>query len=122
VFVQQQVAAVLGWTSPRPPDRRNGFFDLGMDSLMALDLKNRLQAAFGLPLRATVVFNYSTVDALADFLIRQIVPPSAGAQPAGPAAEVDAPADTLSEEELVRLFDEQIEAIDRGAVPRSDNG
>ena len=42
-----------------------------MDSLMALDLKNRLQDGFGLTLRATVVFNYSTIDALADFLATQ---------------------------------------------------
>ncbi len=130
-FVHLEVAAVLGWTNPRPPDRRSGFFDLGMDSLMALDLKNRLQAAFGLPLRATVVFNYSTVDALAEFLTRQLMPLSAAEQLAPAStmeqavsapAEVDSPADTLSEEELVRLFDEQIEAIDRDAVPRSDNG
>ena len=93
-----------------------------MDSLMALDLKNRLQAAIGLPLRATVVFNYSTVDTLAEFLMRQIAPPTASDGPEGATAESPGvPTDALSDKELVRFFDEQLAAIEGTATPQPGN-
>jgi acyl carrier protein len=135
-FVQQQVAAVLGWSHARPPDPWRGFFDLGMDSLMALDLKNRLQAALGLPLRGTVVFNHSTVNALAEFLALQLAPSSTLGRPAEPVLatrgpdtgnpgtgkpETPAHADPIGDAELLRLIDEQLEAIERGAPARPDH-
>ncbi|MDE3155804.1 MAG: LLM class flavin-dependent oxidoreductase [Acidobacteriota bacterium] len=107
--LQQQVAAVLALPGGRLPDPRTGFFEMGMDSLMALDLKKRLQADFGLELRATVVFNYPTVQALAGFLSDLLAAPASPPAPAAPAA-VDP--ESLSEAELVRLLDEQLEAID----------
>ncbi len=64
-YVRKEVATVLGWTAGTLPDAGKGFFDMGMDSLTALELKNRLQSSLGLTLRATVVFNHSTVGALA---------------------------------------------------------
>jgi acyl carrier protein len=113
--VRASVMSSLGWAEDRVLEARRGFFDLGMDSLMALDLKNRLQDAFGLPLRATVVFNYSTVESLADFLAQQFVPASGRA-----AAGDDAPAtaketaETLSDEDALKFFDEQLAAIEPG--------
>ena len=107
------VSAVLGWKSAHTPDLRRGFFDLGMDSLMALDLKNRLQESLGLPLRATVVFNYSTIDALSDFLTDHFAPsdvkPSVAEQSvdATPAANID----SLSDEDTMRLLDQQLAAL-----------
>jgi natural product biosynthesis luciferase-like monooxygenase protein len=121
-LVHQQVGDVLGWMEARPADRSRGFFDLGMDSLMALDLKNRLQSEFGLALSATTVFNYSTVDGLADFLTDQLAPTSASESPPTEAmmdlATIDLTAieslpeiDDLSDADVLRLLDEQIAAI-----------
>ncbi|HVC19686.1 MAG TPA: MupA/Atu3671 family FMN-dependent luciferase-like monooxygenase [Vicinamibacterales bacterium] len=113
--LQQQVAAVLALPGGRLPDPRGGFFEMGMDSLMALELKKRLQADFGVELRATAVFNYPTVQALADFLAGLLGAASTAAPtaPAGPAtATIAADSDRLSDAELVRLLDEQLEAID----------
>lgn len=116
-LVHQQVAAVLGWSDASTPDVRRGFFDLGMDSLMALDLKNRLQDALGLPLRATVVFNYSTVDTLADFLARQLAP----AASLVPVDAVDVTTDdltTLSDDETMRMLDQQLAALESAEADR----
>ncbi|MEO5330727.1 MAG: SDR family NAD(P)-dependent oxidoreductase [Magnetococcus sp. YQC-5] len=44
-------------------------FDLGIDSLTAVELKNKLEAEMGLALGSSLVFNYPTIDALATFLM-----------------------------------------------------
>lgn len=44
-------------------------FDLGIDSLTAVELKNNLEADIGLSLGSSLVFNYPTIDTLADYLI-----------------------------------------------------
>jgi natural product biosynthesis luciferase-like monooxygenase protein len=100
--VQREVASVLGWKGDKLPDPRRGFFEMGMDSLMAMDLKNRLQSALGRPLRATVVFNYSTVEALSEFLATGCTPTESAA--ASPSEG--------SQAELERLVDAQIAAVE----------
>ncbi|MGE3806182.1 MAG: SDR family NAD(P)-dependent oxidoreductase, partial [Gemmataceae bacterium] len=67
--VQQQVARVLGLPAGQLPDLKKGFFELGMDSLMAVELRNRLQKELGTPLHATLVFDYPNVEALANYLV-----------------------------------------------------
>ncbi|HWF67141.1 MAG TPA: acyl carrier protein, partial [Acidobacteriaceae bacterium] len=42
--------------------------DIGLDSLMAVDLKNRLQIALGQELSPTVIFDYPTVFEIAGML------------------------------------------------------
>jgi phthiocerol/phenolphthiocerol synthesis type-I polyketide synthase B len=52
-------------------DRRQNFGTLGLDSLMALELRNQLEGMLGLSLSATVTFNFPTVQRLARFLAGQ---------------------------------------------------
>ncbi|WP_197041558.1 type I polyketide synthase, partial [Chondromyces apiculatus] len=70
--VREDVARVLslGSASDTPVDRP--LQELGLDSLMALELRNRLSARIGKPLSATVVFDHPTVEALSRFLIGRI--------------------------------------------------
>ena len=49
-------------------DAERGLFDMGLDSLMALDLRSRLEAGVGRSLPSTLAFNYPTAVALAAFL------------------------------------------------------
>ncbi|NVJ08010.1 SDR family NAD(P)-dependent oxidoreductase, partial [Myxococcus sp. AM001] len=67
--VRQQVAGVLGLDPKRPIPSGRGFADLGMDSLMAVELRERLQRVVGQPLSATLVFNYPNVQALTEYLV-----------------------------------------------------
>jgi CheY-like chemotaxis protein len=69
--VTGQVSAVLGLELARAPAPDTALMDLGMDSLMALELRNRLSAYLppsGGALPATFVFNYPTIGAIAGYL------------------------------------------------------
>ncbi|MBW4594596.1 MAG: SDR family NAD(P)-dependent oxidoreductase [Brasilonema angustatum HA4187-MV1] len=79
--VRTQVAKVLGLNSPESVDWQKGFFDLGMDSLTSIDLRNRLQTTLDVSLPATLAFDYPTVAALVDYLISEVLLPEFAAPP-----------------------------------------
>ncbi|MFI9011034.1 SDR family NAD(P)-dependent oxidoreductase [Actinosynnema sp. NPDC053489] len=65
-LVSSHTAVVLGRTDG--VDARRAFKDLGFDSLTAVELRNRLAAALGVKLPATLTFDHPTPDALATHL------------------------------------------------------
>ncbi|MGA9313436.1 MAG: SDR family NAD(P)-dependent oxidoreductase, partial [Solirubrobacteraceae bacterium] len=71
-FVRAEVATVLGHISPRTIDTKTPFKDLGIDSLAAVELRNRLQAATELRMPPTMVFDHPTVVELANYLIEEL--------------------------------------------------
>jgi len=103
-LVRVQLAEMLRFDSPDRIDRKRRLMDLGLDSLMAVELRGRLAGALGLekPLSATIAFDYPTLDALADHLEDVIV----GPEPASLADPLAGRAD-----ELEHLDDEEVEAL-----------
>jgi acyl carrier protein len=100
-YVREEVAKVLGAAEGAkaiPPGA--GFFELGMDSLMSVELKKRLERGAGRTLPSTLTFNYPNAAALAAFLGGALAPAAEPAVPAAPAAPASGPIDQLSESEL----------------------
>ncbi|WP_175797739.1 non-ribosomal peptide synthetase/type I polyketide synthase [Burkholderia ambifaria] len=95
--IDRAVAQVLGFGAATL-DRDLGFFEMGMDSLMALDVRTQLEKVLGIPLSVALLFDHPTVNALADFLAEQSspTPPDTSAAPtqavpSRPAAPAVAP-------------------------------
>ncbi len=78
-LVRAHVAAVLRYADADEVDPQRPFTDLGFDSLTAVELRNRLRAATGLRLPATLVFDRPRPDALAEWLLEEVLPADAGA-------------------------------------------
>jgi NAD(P)-dependent dehydrogenase (short-subunit alcohol dehydrogenase family)/acyl carrier protein len=71
-WIRQEVAGVLGTHSASAVDPEKGFWAMGMDSLLSLELRNRLQSALGRRLDATLTMNHPNVSALARYLGGQL--------------------------------------------------
>ncbi len=71
-FLQKELQAVM--RLPSPPSTSVGFFDLGMDSLMAVELRNRLNRAFAgeYVVSNTAIFDYPDVTTLARYLADEL--------------------------------------------------
>jgi NADPH:quinone reductase-like Zn-dependent oxidoreductase/SAM-dependent methyltransferase/acyl carrier protein len=130
-FVREQSAHVLA-LSPDNLDARTPLGDLGLDSLMAVELRNSLGASLSMdrPIPATLVFDYPTIEAITDFLAGPVLDPLAGDERDGDdgdgghgGVEAPAPAGTSPGSSLESLFDDMEnlsdEEIDRRLAERS---
>ncbi|MFJ1767927.1 SDR family NAD(P)-dependent oxidoreductase [Amycolatopsis sp. NPDC088138] len=123
-LVRADVAGALGFAGPAAVPARREFRDLGFDSLTAVELRNRLGRTTGLRLPATLVFDYPTPLALAEWLTEQLgttapVSASPASAPARPADEPIAivgmscrlPGGIRSPDDLWRLLESGGDAI-----------
>ncbi|AOY84552.2 non-ribosomal peptide synthetase [Moorena producens JHB] len=70
--VRTQIAKTLGLSSPDQIELGQRLIDLGLDSLMAVELRNHLQSSVGCSLRSTLVFDYPTIEAMVDYLSQEV--------------------------------------------------
>jgi myxalamid-type polyketide synthase MxaB len=71
--IRTQVAKVLGFSDVELIDTEEKFADLGMDSLMAVEFKNNLQASFGDVISLTTAFDYPTVELLTNYIAEKLL-------------------------------------------------
>ncbi|MEM9273738.1 MAG: type I polyketide synthase, partial [Cyanobacteria bacterium P01_F01_bin.143] len=65
----QQVANILGIKDLNQIDLDLGFSELGLDSLSSVELRNQIQSTYDTKLPSTVIFDYSNIKVLADYLL-----------------------------------------------------
>ncbi len=71
--IQLEVAKVLGLNSSQLPNLEQGFAQMGMDSVMAVELSNRLQVDLEISLPATLVMEYPTINKLSKYLSEEVM-------------------------------------------------
>jgi acyl carrier protein len=85
------------------------FRDYGMDSLMSLEIRNRLEAALGLRLSAAILFTHPTATGLVEYLAGEL---GLGQDDEGPPSDRTPEAGDLTEEEAAALLDERLQDLE----------
>jgi acyl carrier protein len=112
-FIVEQAACTIGLASEQKIDPGQPLHDIGLDSLMAVELRNLLGAACGQALPATLLFDYPTAEAVADYLQINVPALAPGAAESGrPVVKAAlAPADDAGAAALAELTDAEAEAL-----------
>ncbi len=115
--VTAEVGRALGLGPSEALAPKDGFFASGMDSLMAVTLRNRLQAQVGRALPTTLLFEQPTIEALSDYLAKELLletppepePDVEAAEPPDALALAAAAIEDLSDEEMLALLTRQLD-------------
>lgn len=73
-FLKDELVSLLKIEDHSDVNVSQGFFDLGMDSLIAMELSKRLQGSLDIRVSDTVSFEYSNLDELTTYLLSQLYP------------------------------------------------
>ena len=72
-LLQNVMARTLGLSNPEQIDPKRDFFELGLDSLMAIGLKNRIHTELKYSLSTTILFDQSNVHTLTQYLLKNLL-------------------------------------------------
>jgi acyl transferase domain-containing protein/acyl carrier protein len=111
--VRECAVRVLALPPSRPVDPRQPLSELGLDSLMAVELRNVLGTSMGETLPATLLFDYPTVETLASYLYAKVTGTTVAVADVGPpmsagGGQVVDRIDELSDEEVDRLLADRV--------------
>ncbi len=119
--VQSLVADVLGLDGDHVVERERGFFDMGVDSLMAVQIMDRIQRLIGRQFPPSLCFDYPTISALVEYLLLQLFPESETDESGSPTlTDVRTVPETLigefriedlPDEQIAALIDEEMKAL-----------
>jgi acyl carrier protein len=98
--VRNQVAAVLGFPDPTSLQTERTFRDFGLDSLLAVDAKDRLERLTGLTLPATLLFDHPDLERLTGHLHAALFPAT--------TAVADADLDSLRAADLAKALADEL--------------
>ena len=105
-FVRTEVMSTLRLAADDAPGPHDRLMDLGFDSLMAVQFRNRLEAALGVgSLPATILFDYPTIESLARFLLDRMMASPPATDTPSPATNTPSSLVASSDE---RTYDEDI--------------
>jgi acyl transferase domain-containing protein/SAM-dependent methyltransferase/NAD(P)-dependent dehydrogenase (short-subunit alcohol dehydrogenase family) len=105
--VTVQASRVLGFGTHDSFPPALPLTELGLDSLMAVELRNALARVIGSPLPATLLFDYPSADALTRFIAAEVL--HIGTSPHDASS-----LDDLTSNELAELLDRELAALPRG--------
>lgn len=117
--IRETIAQILGLDNLEEIEITKGFFDLGIDSLMAVDVKNRLEKSLETTLRSTLIFDYPNAETLAGYLAESFAVqpnPKANAGDSRKSGSVKKTIDpndeleTLDEQDLADLLAKELES------------
>ncbi|ELR97352.1 type I polyketide synthase [Gloeocapsa sp. PCC 73106] len=74
-YLQTQIAQVLGFSSTNDIDPEQDFQEFGLDSLMIVEFKTKLEKYLAITLENSIISQYSSVNLLADYLLKEVVTP-----------------------------------------------
>ena len=69
-YLQREIGKALGLAEPYWLDPEKGLFDLGLDSLLAVELQGKMQRVLGRTLPKTLAIDYPTITGLANYILR----------------------------------------------------
>ncbi len=106
--IKEDVTLSLGLNSQQNLDTQLGFFDLGMDSLMALEFRNRLQTRLGRSLSNTLTFDYPNIEAITNYILKEFEDET---ETNGKHKKSEKPTEDNQWKELEQLSDEDLSAL-----------
>jgi NAD(P)-dependent dehydrogenase (short-subunit alcohol dehydrogenase family)/acyl carrier protein len=114
-FLSDMLGRALRLKGSEPLATRRGLFELGLDSIIALQLKSQLELSLGRTFPATLFFTHPTIEALVEYLSGELRLAEAQSQAQAQAItsetlEAESETDSLSEEEIARLITQEIGA------------
>ena len=110
-FVREQLAKVMGLADEDQIDPGEPLFNMGLDSLMALELMVLLEQNLGIRLNETLVFDHPTIEALVRHFLAVLFPDSSAGSISGSSGLVESPKEGDKEEIQHEAWSEQVASV-----------